>query len=64
MKTSLKKVSIGIGIIATFVLLYFLVTGVTSMITKSNGTGGEVNVCVCVCVYLGNLLKRILDLEI
>ena len=51
MKTSLKKVAIGIGIIATFVLLYFLVTGVTSMITKSNGTGGEVNVCVCVCVF-------------
>ena len=56
MKTSLKKVAVGIGIIVTFILLYFLITGVPSMFTKSNGTGGEDNmyvcarVCVCLCV--------------
>ena len=51
-KTSLKTVAIGIGFIATFLLLYFLVTGVTSVFTKSNGTGGEVTMCVCVCVCM------------
>ena len=55
-KTSLKTVTIAIGIIVTFILLYYLVTGVTSVFTKSNGTGGEVTVCVCVTLYVSVIL--------
>ena len=52
MKTSLKTVVIGIGIIATFLLLYFLITGVASVFTKSYETGGEAALYVCVCVCM------------